>query len=106
MKETKDKKTIIEIEEEVTIPQEDGTKVILEKGDKIKVFFNDKKELDEQSYSPMILSSIENMIETINKFHTGDPADLHDLGQYIASIIVNKNLFLAEGIYMGLDKEI
>lgn len=30
-------KKIIEIEEEVTISQEDGSKVILEKGDKIKV---------------------------------------------------------------------
>jgi hypothetical protein len=96
----KDTKNIIEIEEEVTISQEDGSKVVLEKGDRVEVL----KEMI--SVSPMIKSSIREMLATIDKFYEGDPADMMELGQYIGKIIVQENFMLAEGMYEVFEREI
>jgi hypothetical protein len=96
----KDTKNIIEIEEEVTISQEDGSKVVLEKGDRVEVL----KEMI--SVSPMIKSSIREMLATIDKFYEGDPADMMELGQYIGKIIVQENFMLAEGMYEIFEREI
>lgn len=55
----KENQNIIEIQEEVSIAQEDGTKVILEKGDKVEVL--------EQKASTIDLSSLINILSSVNK---------------------------------------
>lgn len=75
----KEKQNIIEIQEEVSIIQEDGTKIILEKGDKVEI-------LNEKT-SVMLTEEMVLLLLRALSFYSTDPKARHEYSRdFIESV--------------------